>query len=313
MKGFMIRGWAGLALGVLTCVELSAPPAAVLNRARADGAQTGRAGLIAQAAGQKPTENSAGDKSPADQKPPVRRGLQFQELEDPVEYLDPVRRRTASGEARLDSLAHFARGRILHDRGNLPAALAAYEKALESDPTAVPVYRVLIRLAVDLQRVDEAIKWVTKATEADPADPQFLNQAVALLVDRRDLSLAIRVLERASRVPGIDKRSMQYVGIMRDLAVLNIEEDRKAEAVVGLEVVFDALTNPNKYNIPPAALDKLLKDKLIKFEKIGQAFLDANKSDLALAAFQKAAESTKDRASAINLSYSLAQAFLAGR
>src|SRR5579872_2768276 len=243
MKGFMIRRLSGLALAALAAMELSTSHAAL-----------------------------AVDPQPIDQKPGLpsaRRNLQFQEFEDPVEPLEPVRQRSVSDEARLDALASFARGRVLQDRGDLPGALAAYEKAVERDPTAVPVYRVLIRLAVELRRVDDAIKWVTKATEADPADPQLLTQAVALLVDHRDLAAAIRVLERASRVPGIDKHSMQYVGIMRDLAVLNLEEGRKADAVAGLEVVFDALSNPDKYNIPPEARERLLNDKLISFERIG--------------------------------------------
>lgn len=290
MKGFMIRGVSRLALVALAIMEVSTP----------------RAVHAAQ-------EKKASQVQPGDQKPGEpggRRGLQFQEFEDPVEFLEPVRRRTVSDEARLDALASFARGRVLHDRGDLPGALAAYEQAVKSDPTAIPVYRVLIRLAIDLRRLDDAMKWVTKATEADPADPQFLTQAVALLIDRKDLPGAIRVLERASRVPGLDKHSMQYVGIMRDLAVLNSAENRKAEAVAGLEVVFDALINPDKYKIPPEARERLLNDKLISFEKIGQAFLDAKKTDLALAAFQKAAETKKGRPAPGNISYNLAQVYL---
>jgi len=304
MKGFMIRGLSKLALVALALMELSTPRAAQAIDQKPIEQSPG---------GQKPGGQKPGSQKPGDQKPGLpaaRRSLQFQELEDPVEPLEPLRGRTVSDEARLDALASFARGRVLQDRGDLPGALAAYEKAVESDPTAIPVYRVLIRLAAELRRVDDALKWVKKATEADPADPQFLTQAVSLLVDRKDLPGAIRVLERASRVPGIDKHSLQYVGIMRDLAVLNLEEDRKAEAVAGLEIVFDALTNPEKYKIPAEARARLLEDKQISFERIGQVFLDARKTDLALAAFQKAAESKKGRAVAGNLSYNLAQVYL---
>jgi tetratricopeptide (TPR) repeat protein len=289
MKHDMLKGLSRLALRTLAALQLSLLSAAF-------------------AIDSKPVEPENGEQATG--QAAARRSLQFQELEDVVAPLDPVRQRTVSDEARLDALASFARGCVLHRRGDLAGALAAYEKAVESDPTAISVYRVLIRLAVELRQVDDAIKWVTKATEADPADPQFLTQAVALLVDRRDLAGAIRVLDRASRVPGIDKHSLQYVGIMRDLAVLNIEEDHKLEAVAGLEVVFDALTNPDKYKIPPEARTRLLNDKLISFERMGQVFLDAKKTDLALAAFQKAAESKKGRAAAGNLSYNLAQVYL---
>ncbi len=330
MNGFMIRGLSGLALVALAVTELSTPRAAltenrlsrspvsrspVSNKSPVSRSPVSRSPVSRSPVSRSPVSRSRATRKQAIRSPVIQKpadcSLQFQEFEDPVESLEPVRRRTVTDEKRLDALAHFARGRLLHDRGDQPGALAAYEKAVESDPTAIPVYRVLIRLAVDLRRVDDAMKWVMKAAEADPADPQFLTQAVELLVDRKDLPGAIRILERASRVPGIDKHSLQYVGIMRDLAVYYLEEDRQAEAVAGLEVVFDALTNPDKYKIPPEARARLLDDKLLGFEKIGQAFLDAKKTDLALAAFQKAAESKKGgRVAAANLSYNLAQVYL---
>lgn len=68
-------------------------------------------------------------------------GFQFQELDDPVRRLRPVKAREASDEARLDALAWFAAGRLMQDRGDSPGALRAYRKAIERDPTALPVFR----------------------------------------------------------------------------------------------------------------------------------------------------------------------------
>src|SRR5579872_3736073 len=60
---------------------------------------------------------------------PPPRSLQFQELEDPVEPLEPKVRRTDSDNARIDALAWFAAGRILQDRQDFSGALSAYQKA----------------------------------------------------------------------------------------------------------------------------------------------------------------------------------------
>ena len=54
--------------------------------------------------------------------------------------------REVSDEARLDALAWFAAGRLMQNRGDSPGALRAYRKAIESDPTALAVYREAIEL-----------------------------------------------------------------------------------------------------------------------------------------------------------------------
>src|SRR4029077_9333079 len=113
----------------------------------------------------------------------------------------------------------FATGRIRQHRGDFPGALDAYQKAIERDPTAVAVYRVLIPLAIEMRRNDEAARWAAKAVELNPQDQQLLMQAAALLINREDLPGAIRVLEMASKAPGIDRHSGQYVGIMQKLAI----------------------------------------------------------------------------------------------
>ncbi len=243
----------------------------------------------------------------ADPKPGVR-SLQFQEFEDPVEVLVPRQPRTVSEEARMDALAWFATGRIRQHRGDMAGAMKAYRKAVERDPSAAAVYRVLIPLAIELRRNDEAAKWAAKAVELNPEDQQLLMQAAALLIDREDIPGAIRVLDMAAKAPGIDRHSPQFVNIMQKLAILNMAVDRKAEAVAGFEILFDALIDPEKYKLDFPMRAALQNSPATSFERIGQVFLDAKKTDLALAAFKKAIESKKGAPG--KLSVSLAQAYL---
>lgn len=279
MKGFMMAWASGLAL--ITILGQPLHPAALC------AADTGR---------------NAGDAKPA------VRSLQFQELEDPVEFLVPKQPRTVSEEARMDALAWFATGRIRQHRGDLPGAMNAYRKAVERDPTAVAVYRVLIPLAIELRQTDEAAKWAAKAVELNPQDQQLLMQAAALLINREDLPGAIRVLELASKAPGIDRHSGQFVGIMQKLAILNMAADRKAEALAAFEVVFDAMSNPDKYKLDFRMRAELQNNPATNFERLGQVFLEAKKTDLALAAFRKAIDAKKGPPG--KLSVSLAQALL---
>jgi tetratricopeptide (TPR) repeat protein len=282
MKGFMITRVSGLALLMFFGQTVSSARLAAFEPTRDDG----------------PARPSA-------------RKFQFQELEDPVETLVPREQRTASEEARIDALAWFAAGRIRQHRGDFPGALDAYQKAIERDPMAVAVYRVLIPLAIELRRNDDAAKWAAKAVELIPGDQQLLMQAAALLINRDDLPGAIRVLEKAAKSPGIDPHSAQYVNIMRDLAVLNmaVERPNVAAAAAGFEVVFDALVNPDKYKLDFRTRAQLQSNEATSYERMGKVFLDAKKTDLALAAFKKAADSKKGP-SATALSYNLAQVYM---
>jgi tetratricopeptide (TPR) repeat protein len=282
MKGVMIAWGRGAALcAFLAALVLPAMPAAA-EPGRTDGPPA---------------------KSP--------RGLQFQEFEDPVEPLEPVHPRAASDEARIDSLAWFSTGRLLEHRGDLQGAFRAYQKAVERDPSATPVYRVLIPLAIQLRRIEDAVKWATRAAELNPADRQFVSQAVLLLDKVGNRAGAIRVLDQAAGAAGVDKHSPYYVNVMRDLAIMHLNTDppNVAAAASAFEVVFDALVHPDAYNLDARMRSTLQKDSEASFEKIGAVFLEAKRADLALAAFKKAAE-TKKGAAAGGLGFNLAQVYV---
>jgi tetratricopeptide (TPR) repeat protein len=240
---------------------------------------------------------------------PAAKGLRFQVLDDTIERLRPVRGRTAADEARLDATAWFATARLMQERGDLPAALRSYARAIASDPTALAAYREGVRLAIELKRLDLAVPWARKLVELDPENLQSLISAVSLLLNLNDKNGAIQLLELGVKAPGLDRESQPYVVLMRQLAILYVDADRKGDAVAGFEVLFDALTHPEKYKLDARARAQLQGDADWSYEKIGQFFLEVKKTDLALAAFQKAAESKKGPA-AVNLSYNLAQVYL---
>src|SRR5262249_12480462 len=142
---------------------------------------------------------------------------------------------------------------------------------------------------------------------------QFVTQAVVLLNNLGDRARAIRVLDQAAKAAGVDKHSPYYVNVMIDLAILNQQSDRPnvEAAAAAFEIVFDALTHPEEYQLNADAGDRLQKNPELSFEKMGQVFLEAKKTDLALAAFRAASESKKG-AAAGGLSFNLAQAYLQG-
>jgi tetratricopeptide (TPR) repeat protein len=234
--------------------------------------------------------------------------LRFQDLDDVVEPLDPVAPRTAAEQARINGRAWYATGRILEESDDNQGALAAYKKALSYDPNAVTVYRALVPLAIALGLNDDAIKWAMKAVEIDPGDYELLRKLGIHQATQGDLAGGLRLMEQAIKSPELKHDSPIYVELMRDLAILYKSSRRPQDAARCFEVLFDAMQSPDKYNLDFRSRSQLLSKASDTYERIGQAFLEAKRTELAIKAFRKAAETRKGGTG--NLSFNISQVYL---
>lgn len=240
--------------------------------------------------------------------PPVNKpgSLQFQELDDVVEPLEPVKSRTTAEQAQLEGRAWYATGKILEEH-DPQAALSAYKKAIERDPQAVAVYKALVPLAIALNLTEDGYHWASKAVELDPSDFELLRKLGKWHYAKSDIPGALRLLEQSEKAQGLKKNSPFYVELMLELGTLYRTQKRPEDAARCYEVLFDAMQNPDKYNIGFTLRSTLQKNASRTYEEIGQAFLEAKKSDLAIQAFRKAASSRKGATG--SLSYNIAQVY----
>lgn len=240
---------------------------------------------------------------------PLKPGaIQFQEFDDPIEPLVPLKSRTAAEQARVEARAWFATGRILQQSQDPQGALAAYKKAIEHDPRAVVVYKTLVPLAFSLNLNDDAIKWAMKAVELDPQDVDLLRRLGLHQATHGDLASGIRLLEQAARSPNMKKDSLAYLELMRDLAIIYRTARQPKEAARCFEVLFDAMQHPDKFQLDLEMRSQLLSKASAVYEQIGQAFLEAGRAESAIAAFRKAAENRKGEAGGLHVS--IAQVYL---
>ena len=249
------------------------------------------------------------DAAPAGGAPAPATSINYglQEFDDPLTPLSPKTPRTVEQQRRVDALAHYAAGRILESRNDVQGALTAYKKAIECDPNALIVYRALIPLASSLNLTDDAVKWSLKAVELDPSDYGLLHRLAAHQAEQGDFAGATKLLEQAVKAPHLKQDSALFVVLTHELAKLYNRTRRSADAADKFETVFDALQHPNKYHLDFRTRALLLADPAATFEAMGQVFLEAKRSELAIQAFQKAAESKKGNTG--NLSFNLAQVF----
>ncbi len=240
-----------------------------------------------------------------------RRGefrLDIAEPPENPEKLKPVRERDTEGQKRIDAMGWFMKGRFLEQREEFKAALEAYEKAVQIDPSAVEVYRALIPLAFGINEADKAMKYALKAVELTPDDFLLLQRVGINLATKDKFPEAIRMIEQASRSTKLDKLSGQYVAIMRDLALLCLITGQVDKSADAFEVVFDAKTNPEKFHLDFQMKSELEKHQRTTYEAIGQVFLEAKRPDRAIVALERAASAKKTKPG--NISFSLAQAYL---
>lgn len=283
-----------LAAGMLTCSFSVGLPATFADTAGSQLAQS-QLRVAQEAAPEKPVEK------------PKWEGFQLQELDEPLTPFVPKTPRTQAEIDSVDAAAWLAAGQLLENRSELDKAFEAYKKGVTKSPNSLMLVRKLMVLALALGKQDEGIKYAQRAVELNPTDVRALRMIGRVLAPE-DPAGAIRLFERAVKVPTLVHESPMYVTLMLDLGLLYRDTDHKQEAAECLAVVFDALQNHEKYHLDADVRKELRSNPQVEYEKLGQVFLDAGKSDLALAAFQKAVESK--RGSIGGHSYNLAQVYL---
>lgn len=251
----------------------------------------------------------AQEKAEADapQSLPLKDGYRLQPTDDLALPLHPVIPRSAAVEARNEALSWFMIGRLYSTspRNDHKKALQAYRKAVKLDPEAIEVYRNLIPLEFAFENIDEGVQLALKAVKLDPDDFDILQMLARHQAGVGHLPEAIKYMEQAVKSPRLEKDSPDYVLLNKTLGMLCVATGQKDRAADCYEVVFDALKNPEKYEIDSRGKNAILGDPPIGYEQLGQVFLDANRTKLALEAFELAAKSS--RAGARNLSYNRAR------
>lgn len=238
---------------------------------------------------------------------PKWEGFQLQELDEPLTPLVPKKPRTQAEVDAVDAAAWLATGQLLENRSELEKAHEAYKKGLAKSPNSLMLVRKLMTLSLALNKPEEGIEYAQKAVELNPTDVRALRMIGRVLAPE-DPAGAIKLFERAVKVPTLSHESPMFVTLMLDLGLLYRDTNRKKEAAECLAVVFDALQNPEKYKLDNDVRKELKANPHVGLEKLGQIFLDAGKSELALAAFQKAMASNSG--SVGGHSYNLAQVYL---
>ena len=107
--------------------------------------------------------------------------------------------------APQQALAHFAKGKTLHDLGLAEDAITAYDQAIAADPKYMEAYTNKAALLQGINRHHDALLTLTAATEINPNHVRALEGQGQLLGQYKQYTLATNAFKRALQVdPGYD-------------------------------------------------------------------------------------------------------------
>jgi Flp pilus assembly protein TadD len=128
----------------------------------------------------------------------------------------------------------------LASQNQLDPALIQTRKVLARAPNSQPARFLELRLLLRLNRADEALRITEELLRKRPDDPDLVYQRGAIQMARKNLVAAEKDMRRALEL------NPQQTGAMNDLAVLLINQGRKAEAQTLLQKVLEL--NPGDQN-----------------------------------------------------------------
>ncbi len=226
----------------------------------------------------------ADDEAPEEPRAEDRRSVLI--LEQPPEPLEPREAPTAEEADIQEARALFAVGRFHEQRGQQSEAIRYYQRALRHDPQSLDILRQIVPLAFELERMGEAIRYALKIVELDPTDP-LLPRLGEYLIEQGDAQGAVELFERSLEAGHFDRESSQYVALMARMGDLYFAVENYEKAADAFAVIWDAMQNPEKYNLVPAVRRVLSNQPAPTFDRFGETFLKTKRFDEARRAFAR--------------------------
>lgn len=155
------------------------------------------------------------------------------------------------------------------------------------DPSSVSILDDLVPVAAELQRNDEAARYVVLEPNPGPSDLPLLMRLAAFLSERRDWTRSARLYEKIVEIQGHETPDFTTILIQMELGRLYFLVDKPDEAARAFARVRDALATPDKFGLNKQLQDLILEQPDRTYELFGESFLQAKRFDEALAMFRQ--------------------------
>ena len=228
-----------------------------------------------------------------------------QPADDDVTRSEPIRVRDEAASKRVEAMARFMTGQVHERRREFAEALEQYEQAVGLDPQAYRLVASYVPLAYASGRTSEAEKQAIRAAAEIDRGHELARSLAAVMAAGGRPGSAVRFLEKLLVVPRVTGRPAVEFGVRRQLGAIEQARGSADDAAEQYQLVFEAirkdglLTDEEKRSV--------LGDPGEAYESFGEAFLAVEDAELAVQAFEKAAEE-RPAAPAVH-AYNLATVF----
>ena len=209
--------------------------------------------------------------------------------EDPPALFVPLKPITEDDRKRIEAITDFSVARALEDRRSWSESVKLLETALKLEPDSVTVLRRLSRLCFILGRTDAGIKYSRQTLKLEPGDTDTIGRLVAYYRQKNDASGAEGILKDVLSNEKLDAKSAGRLVALYELGKLYAGPLRQFDqAADAFAKVVDRLDDKDVAKLPPGDLRRILGgDEAAAYEEFGLIFLQANKPELAVKAFER--------------------------
>jgi tetratricopeptide (TPR) repeat protein len=208
------------------------------------------------------------------------------EVDEPVEPFVPARPRSSLEEDRVESLARFTAARMAEQKQDYARALRWYERAWRLNPDATLALREIVPLAFNLERQSEAVRYALILAEREPGDPQMLRRLALYLTEEGEAERALRLYEAALKLEPADKSAANAALVRMEMGRLCFLSKKYVDAARHFGEIVKMLDDEHS-GLDATARKTLLAKPDITYQLFGESFLEANRPDDAMAAFEK--------------------------
>ena len=214
-------------------------------------------------------------------------GFQLQPGDQPLSTVEPVHPTTDKDRRRRDAMARYMAGRVLQERSKFDEALEAYLEAIKADPRAMDAYSAALPILLQRNRFDEARELCLSAARIDADSHELIIALGAVLVRQKRLTEGVTLLEEAVKLPSLRDRVAVMLNLRKNLGLYYRLDGQTEKAAEQYETVFRALRGGD---LDKSVLEKVAGKPGPLFDEFGETFLNAEKPELALEAFDAASE-----------------------
>ena len=217
--------------------------------------------------------------------------LRIQSLDDRVPSLNPLRPRTQEQDNEIQAIAWFCTAFLHQTRGENLAAFRAYQQVVHFDAGSTESYQALWRLALEMRRIDSAVRYLVSMLKLDPNGYQEVYQLAQMLTRSQDHSHAVQLLEQLSQSEPLQENRMAYLSVMNQLGQLYSKQERFSKAAKAYQQVRLAIDNPESQGLDESRLKRALGvPPLRAYFQIAQSYQKAGKHHDALTLFKHIGE-----------------------